>query len=240
MANFSKYPTSGNSTVTVAAVKIFDFTQQVNYNEDVYGLYLLVIKNNGARNFTDLYFRHAMDGTTMSAYAFINDSQADIIASKLTAGQEVSIIMPIPCGNIEIYASSVANDGTCVIWYERVEAVVSDVLVNGDVIPRDMAKSTAVNSTSIAVDASDAIAVVVGRGQNLIVENISGRQIYYALGQNTNAGARGLPLTQEDDDGAGGYVLGTGGYRIIAADEFVGTVYFYCPTGNGVIRYQLI
>lgn len=246
MANYSKFPTSGTTALSnIAWRSILEFTQPVIYGEDnegTLGTYMVSIRPT-VRGLGALRFRHAMDGVTFVEYPYINDVQAAEIVKAMLVNTVTSIQLPIPIGAFKIEAECLTDaTGVNVTWYERLETVSSAVMINGvplvsgaDQLPL----SNATNGVSLAVDATDAITFTITPAtEEAIIENIGAEDIVYAYGQNTNAGARGLILARCDDDGAGGLVLGTGGF--IREKRFKGVVNLYAAGGAGLVRTQLL
>jgi len=194
------------------------------------------LSNSGSADISDCRIRIAYNDTVGDAVAYplLNTVASQRIADKLvnTTG-ECSLVLPQLDGTIYI-EMQVAAGNTDI---DHVIAAVDDVnvdrpIIDGELVSFEEITETATNPATINVDNSDTVTYTIEHTYKTVtIENISDELVYFALGQNTNNGARGLPLGRCADDGAGGYIIGTGGSRTIT--KFKGDVYFYTAAAGG-------
>jgi len=128
---YTRYPTSGSTTVTTSWTSILPISMPYIYGEDNFGAIHVLLENTGTGNISSLRFRHSFDGSTYSEYFLITDAQAAALASLLSASSKLSLLLYVPMGSFKIEAKTATGNTTVVAHWERAEVTFNKIMVNG-------------------------------------------------------------------------------------------------------------
>ena len=233
MATYGLYPSSGTTTVdNVAWTTILELNINQQYHIEQYGNLLLHLRPT-VRNFTDLRFRIALDGSTFEPYYAIPDNIAAKIVPLCTAGAVVPIALHSPKGVLRVQARATAGDGACVVAYTELETPVQECLINGQSVSRfdETHSPTPTQPVNLAVDNTDLITYAVPDNvKNVLVFNTGLDDMHVAAVTDTALGTRGIPLARANNVG-GVAIVGSGGSVML--DNVKGlTLTFYTATNT--------
>ena len=149
---FGTYPASGSDQVVgTSLTTILSLAQQWNPIEDNFGVWDLEIQNNGARDITEIQFRHSIDNISYAAYLDISDAAAAAMVPLLAAGMKLKLRLFIPVGTLRVQAKSTAADGAVLTLFERSEVSYSEPIVNGTKLSTLIASSSSSSASSLGV-----------------------------------------------------------------------------------------